>query len=204
VDLIQRRAGWASQFEGNCPQRPKKEINGPLESRLLGLIAASIVTPGTPADAATSRQSRGNPSWQSNRQLLTWAEQGKPVLPRVSFRTLPTGNGSAPRPGDFLAVAQNRAHAADRDGQERHAGLRRDEEAADLERKQAGRAMKGHLQGNDETLAGSRGAGGGLGVPAAIKPLTASCSEPSPPATTTASSRLQWRPRRRRLVPSGW
>ena len=52
------------------------------------------------------------------------------------------GNGSAPRPRDFLAVAQDRAHATDRDGQERHADLRRDEEAAELERTEAGRAMK--------------------------------------------------------------
>jgi hypothetical protein len=41
-------APLANQFEGNCPQRPKKGINGPLESRLLGLIAASIVLPREP------------------------------------------------------------------------------------------------------------------------------------------------------------
>jgi hypothetical protein len=41
----------------------------------LGLIAAfHCVTLGTPPD-----------SWQSNWQLLTWAEQGKPVLPLEHF-----------------------------------------------------------------------------------------------------------------------
>src|SRR4029453_11447418 len=71
---------------------------------------------------------------------------------------------SAPRPRDFLAGAQNRAHAADRDGQERRAGLRRDEEAAGLERTEAGRAMKGTFRENDEALAGSHGVGGGRGI----------------------------------------
>jgi hypothetical protein len=39
-------AGWASQFdEETAHSDQKREINGPLESRLLGLIAASLVLP---------------------------------------------------------------------------------------------------------------------------------------------------------------
>ena len=47
-------AGWASQFdEETAHSDQKREINGPLvESRLLGLIAASLVLPLTVASAA--------------------------------------------------------------------------------------------------------------------------------------------------------